>query len=464
MNSALASEPRSLPPLTHRDVLAIALPVVLSNVSTPLIGVVDTAIVGRLPDPAYIGAVAVGSLIFTFVFWLFGFLRMGTTGLTAQAFGAQDRDEILSSIGRALLIAAAIGGALILLQWPIRAAAFALIDGSRLVESLAREYFDIRIWAAPATLANYALFGWFIGLGRTKTALVLQLVLNLTNIVLDWLFVMKFGWEVRGVAFGTVIAEYLAAAVGLALVIAHRRELKARWSWVHVLRAERIRQTTAVNRDIMIRSLALIAVYVWFVAQGARQGDVTLAANSVLMHFITVSAYFLDGLAFAAESLVGRAVGAAHRATFVAAVRITTLWAFVLACAAALVIALFGPQFIDLLTTDPATRATARTYLPWIVIGPPLGVWAFQLDGIFIGATRTAQMRSAMVASLFVFLAGWWLLTPLGNHGLWASLYVHYFARIGSLAYFFPALLRSIKNDGKGSGVDAADVKVPGTQ
>lgn len=449
MSAAQPGGSRTAPPLTHRTVLAVALPVVLSNVSTPLIGVVDTAIVGRLPDPAYIGAVAIGSLIFTFVFWLFGFLRMGTTGLTAQALGANDRDEILSCIGRALLIAAVIGSALIVLQWPIRTVAFALLDGSPLVESLAREYFDLRIWAAPAALANYALFGWFIGLGRTKTALVLQLILNLTNIALDWVFVMHFGWEVRGVALGTLIAEYLAAAIGIALVLRHRRVLGAKWSWAHVFTPTRLTQTLAVNRDILVRSFALICVYMWFVAQGARQGDVALAANAVLMHFITVSAYFLDGLAFAAESLVGRAVGAKNRALFIAATRITTMWAFALACAAALLIALFGPFGIDLLTTDPATRETARAYLPWIIIGPPLGVWAFQLDGIFIGATHTAQMRSAMLYSLAIFLAGWWLLTPFGNHGLWASLYVHYLARIGTLAYFFPALLRSIEVSGK---------------
>ncbi len=442
-----SDHPPSPARLTHRTVVAIALPVILSNVSTPLIGVVDTAVVGRLPDPAYIGAVAVGSLIFTFVFWAFGFLRMGTTGLTAQALGARDHDEVVSSLGRALLIAGSIGCVLLALQWPIREIAFALLQGTTNVESLARSYYDIRIWAAPATLANYALLGWFIGIGRTDLGLVLQLVLNLINMALDALFVLVFGWDVRGVAFGTVLAEIVAAITGLVLALRHARSMHAHWKRSSMLSPEKLRRTIAVNRDIMIRSLALIFVFVWFVAQGARQGDVTLAANAVLMQFIAVSAYFLDGVAFAAEALVGRAIGAAHRASLLAAIRMTTTWAVALALLAALTIAMMGPSLIDLLTIDESTRATARLYLPWVVAAPLLGVWAFQLDGIFIGATRTVEMRNAMLLSLAIFLTGWWLLTPWSNHGLWASLHVHYLARIGTLAYFLPRLVRKVSEE-----------------
>src|SRR5690606_34571961 len=266
------------PLLTHRAVFAIALPVMISNVSTPLLGVVDTAVVGRIPDPAHIGAVALGALVFTFVFWAFGFLRMGTTGLTAQALGSGDNDELAAALGRSLLIALVTGVVLIAAQWPIGAIAFALLDGSERVESLARGYFDVRIWAAPATLANYALLGWLIGLGRTGLALVLQLVLNVTNIVLDVVFVLGFDFGVRGVAFGTVLAEYVAFAVGAALAV---RELAARGARMRrdrVLDGARVRRTLAVNADIMIRSLALILVFVWFVANGAAQGDVVPAA------------------------------------------------------------------------------------------------------------------------------------------------------------------------------------------
>lgn len=433
------------PPLTHRTVLSIAVPVMLSNVSTPLIGVVDTAVVGRFPDPAQIGAVALASLVFTFVFWAFGFLRMGTTGLTAQALGARDDDELLACLGRSLLIALAVGIGLIVLQWPIREAAFALLDGGPQVEPLARDYFDIRIWAAPATLANYALLGWFIGLGRTDIGLVLQLVLNLTNMALDVVFVIGFGWGVSGVALGTLAAELVAAGVGLLIASYFVRDRSGRWSLDRVLRGDRLQRTIAVNRDIMIRSLALIFVFLWFVAQGAKQGEVILAANAVLMHFVSVSAFFLDGLAFAAEALVGRAVGAGRRAAFSAAAFITTVWAAAAAMLLSIVLALAGPVIIDLLTVDPGTRAAARLYMPWAAAAPLLGVWAFQLDGIFIGATRTADMRKAMLASLAIFLAAWWALQPFGNHGLWAAMYVSYVTRIATLMRYYPALLRSVE-------------------
>jgi multidrug resistance protein, MATE family len=417
----------------------------ISNVSTPLIGIVDTAIVGHYPNPVYIGAVAVGALIFTFVFWAFGFLRMGTTGLTAQALGAGDSDELADGLGRALSIAAVAGMTLILLQWPIREIAFRLLGASPEVERLARGYFDVRIWAAPATLANYALLGWFIGLGRTDIGLALQLILNLTNMVLDVTFVWGLGWDVRGVAFGTTLAEYIAAASGLTIATWHlRRRIGGHWALQRILAPARLRRVFFVNGDIMIRSLALITVFVWFTSQGARQGDSVLAGNSILLQFIASCAFFLDGLAFAAEALVGRAIGAAQREGLKIAARMTTLWAVGVAVLLALVLALLGPLFIDGLTVDTSARVAARAYLPWAAAAPLLGVWAYQLDGIFIGATRTADMRNAMLASLAVFLVAWWLLLPMGNTGLWAAFYVHYLARTGSLLYYYPALVRSV--------------------
>ena len=442
-----------LRPVTYRSVGTMALPVIVSNVSTPLIGIVDTGVVGQIPDPAYIGAIAVGALIFSFVFWAFGFLRMATTGLTAQTWGAGDVDEVCANLGRALLVALAAGVALIAVQWPIREIAFAAIDGSPRVELLARRYFDIRIWSAPATLANYALLGWFIGLGRTGTGLALQLVLNVTNICLDALFVLGFGWDVRGVAGGTVLAEYLAAAVGLYIAVRHIRGMGGHWSPARWLDAARLRRTVAVSRDIMIRSLALIFAFAWFTAQGAKQGDVVLAANAVLMHFVSAAAFLLDGFAFAAEALVGRAMGAARRAGVREAVRLTTVWAAGTALVIAVMMAVLGALFVDVLTVDPAARAAARVYLPWAVAGPLLGVWAYQLDGIFIGATRAADMRRAGLASLAIFLAAWWALTPFGNHGLWAAMCVHWIARAGTLLYYYPALIRSVPGNGDfGSG------------
>src|ERR1700722_16762807 len=238
--------------LTHREMLAIAVPVMLSNVSTPLIGVVDTAVVGRIGDPAYIGAAAIGGLIFTFVFWGFGFLRMGTTGMTAQALGSGDAAEVAATLGRALLIALGAGIGLMLLQWPIRESAFLAVHASARVDALARGYFDIRIWAAPATLANYALLGWFIGLGRTDIGLILQLVLNLTNMALDMLFVLGFGWDVRGVALGTLLAEVCACAVGIVIAWRHMRAMGGYWSAPRILLPAQLKRTFAVNGDIML--------------------------------------------------------------------------------------------------------------------------------------------------------------------------------------------------------------------
>jgi MATE family multidrug resistance protein len=428
--------------ISHRRVLSIAVPIMLSNLSTPLLGIVDTAVMGRLPDPAHIGAVALGSLIFTFVFWAFGFLRMGTTGLTAQALGAGDAVEVRSSLGRAAVVALAMGVVLLLLQVPIRFVAFRLIDGSEQVEGLARTYFDLRIWAAPATLLNYALLGWFIGLGRAKTALALQLVLNVVNASLDLLFVIGFGWGVAGVAAGTALAEGVAAVAGLALAARVLQQIGGRWERGSIFDRARLTRTLAVNRDIMVRSMALMFVFIWFMARGAAQGDRILAANAVLMHLVSSAAYFLDGLAFAAEALVGRAVGAADRAMLWAAAKVSTGWAAAIACALSLAYLAFGGGFIDWLTVDAGTRAVAKQHLGWAVAAPIAGVWAFQLDGIFIGATRTVQMRDAMVFSLGIFLLGWWLLLPLGNHGLWASLFIHYMARTLTLGRHAPALFR----------------------
>lgn len=431
-------------PVSHRAILAIAAPIMISNLSTPLLGIVDTGVIGQIPDASLIGAVALGALVFTFVFWAFGFLRMGTTGLTAQALGAIDAGEIRASLGRALLISLLIGVCLILVQWPVRELAFMLLEGTERVESLAAAYYNIRIWSAPATLANYALLGWFIGLGKARIALLLQLILNVSNMLLDAWFVLGLDMGVSGVAIGTVIAEYLAAATGLVIAARHLRGIGGRWEASRLFEPRRIARTMAVNRDIMIRSLSLIFAFSWFMAQGAKQGELILATNAVLMHFVSVSAYFLDGFAFAAEALVGRAVGAAHRAGLSQAARMTTWWAAGVALLATLFLALTGTTIVDILTVEPGVRSLAREFLPWAVLAPLVGVWCFQLDGIFIGATRTADMRNAMLIAAGIFLVAWYALTPFGNHGLWAALYVHYAARSLTLLYYFPGLRRSV--------------------
>ncbi len=434
-------------PATTRRVLGIALPIMLSNVSTPLLGVVDTAVVGRLPGPAPLGAVALGSLIFSFVFWAFGFLRMGTTGLTAQAEGAGDAVEVRAALGRALLLALGIGLALIAFRRPITELALRLVHGTPAVETLTRGYVSLRIFAAPATLASFALLGWFIGLGKARVALALQLVLNLTNVVLDAWFVLGLGWGVRGVAAGTLVAELVAAGAGLALALrelGHRGGLGGKATRARVRDGAGLRRTVAVGGDILVRTLALVFAFAWFTDRGARAGELVLAANAVLMQLVNVAAYFLDGLAFAAETLVGKAVGARDRRLFDAAVRRTTELAAMVAVGITAIFTLAGPAFVDALTTDPEVRAFARRFLPWAAAGPLAGVWAYQLDGVFIGATRTRALRNAALAATGIFLGGWWLLQGFGNHGLWASLHVHYAARLGTLALAYPALRASV--------------------
>jgi len=428
--------------LRHRDVLAIALPMIFSNVTTPLIGAVDTAVIGQLGSAPLIGAVAVGATIFTFFYWAFGFLRMGTTGLTAQASGAVRQREVLATLYRALLVAGAAGLAIIVLQGAIAAAAFTLMGASADVNTAARTYFDIRIWSAPAALVNYALVGWFIGLGRAGMAFRLQLLLNLTNIGLDALFVLGFGWGIAGVAAGTLIAETGAAVVGIAVALRAAEGVKLR-AW-RVFNAGKLKRMIAVNGDIMIRTLSLLFAFSFFTAQGARSGDLILAANAVLMHFLSVSAYFLDGVAYATEALTGKAIGARDPKRFSAAVRLSSIWAAALSLATGAAFWLAGGAIIDVMTVNTAVREVAKEYLFWAALAPLIGVACFQLDGIFIGATRTRDMRNMMLISLAVYLGAWALLTPLlGNHGLWAALMVLFVVRALTLAWRFPALERA---------------------
>lgn len=431
-------------PITHRSVLAVAVPVVLSNLTTPMLGLVDTAVMGQLGDPKYIGAVAVGALIFTFLYWAFGFLRMGTTGLTAQAHGAADGTEVRAALARALAIAAVAGALLILLQLPLKTLSFHLVPGSAEVESLAADYFSIRIWSAPFALANYALLGWFIGLQRARTALALQVILNGVNAGLDALFVLGFGWGVAGVALGTLIAEVTAALAGLVIAATTLRGIAGTWARKALLDLPRLAQTIAVNRDIMVRTLLLMFAFAFFTAQGAAAGNVVLAANAVLMQFVSLAAFFLDGFAFAAEALVGHALGAKTRRALVEAVKLSSLWSGGIALGLSLAFATGGPPFIDFLTVDAAVRAAAREFLPWAAALPLISFACYQLDGTFIGATRTAEMRNAAVLSLAAFLILWWVLRPFGNHGLWAALTLFNIARAVFLGRYYPRLVRAV--------------------
>jgi len=429
----------------HRDIRRLAGPIILSNLSTPLLGAVDTAVMGHLPDAAYLGAVAVGSVIFSFLYWGFGFLRMGTTGFTAQAHGAHDRDELRACLGRPLILAVAIGTLLILLQWPIGAVAFALMEASAKVEAFAGTYFAIRIWSAPFALVNYAVLGWLLGTQRARHALVLQVALNGINIALDLLFVAGLGYTIGGVAAASLIAEIAAAGLGLGLCAHLLRRTGGSWSRARLLERTALIRLFRVNRDIFLRTLSLIFAFAYFTAKGAEFGETTLAANAVLMQLQNVLSYGLDGFAHAAETLVGSAFGARDRRAFRAAVRASTVWAAGVALGFAAVLAVAGSALVGLFTDIPEVRERALTYLPWMIASPFVSIWAFQLDGIFIGATRTRVMRNAMLACVALYVAAVWLLTPvLANHGLWLALILFLGARGASLGVAYPALDRRV--------------------
>ncbi len=427
--------------ITHGRVLRIAGPIVLANATVPLLGAVDTAVVGQLGDPTSLGAVGIGAAILAMLYWAFGFLRMSTSGLAAQAQGAGDMGERSAVLMRALILGGLAGLALILAQAALFAGAFALSPASTGVETLARDYLAIRIWGAPATIALYALTGWLVGLERTRGVLVLQLWQNGLNIVLDLWFVLGLGWGVSGVAAATLIAEWTGLILGLWLArdafgpavrdgLARLRDRLA------------LRRMFSASRDIMVRTILLQLSFTSFVFLGARFGDVPLAANQVLLQFLAITAYALDGFAFAAEALVGQAIGARSAGKTRAAGRIAMQWGFGGAVALAAVFALFGPGIIDLMTTSPDVREAARVYLPWLVAAPLIGVAAWIYDGIFIGALLTGDMVRAMFASVTVYGVAICILVPLaGNHGLWAALMVLNGTRTLTLWRLYPKVL-----------------------
>ena len=431
--------------LSHRQVLALAGPIILSNMTAPLVGIVDTAVVGHLPNPAFIGAVALGAAVFSFVFWSFGFLRMGTTGFVAQAQGMGDQREIRTVLARGLLLAVALGTGLIVLQDAVVHIALAVLDSTPEIESLTAEYIRLRIWAAPAALSNYALLGVLIGLQRSGLVLLLQLLLNLANMGLDVLFVVGLGFAVRGVALASVLSEYLAALVGLWVI--YRALWPSRQPWFYPLWDSRAWWgLVSVNLNIFLRTLFLSVAFFYFTLVGARFGPTILAANAVLIQYINLMAFGLDGFAHAAEALTGGAYGARQRTRFIQAVRLSTAWAFATAVLYSILYWSFGAELAALLTDHPPVLEAAAQYLPWLAVAPLLSVWSFQLDGIFIGTTRAREMRNAALISLLLFipctelLAGQW-----GNHGLWLALMVLMLLRASSLLYYFPRLLAPLR-------------------
>ncbi len=438
-----------LGPITRLEVLRRAWPIILANASVPLLGLVDTAVIGNFGDIADLGAIAFGALIFSFVYWGFGFLRMSTTGFVAQASGAGDEAEVRATLQRAFVTAGVLGVTVIALQWPIVTGALWLLDGSANVEALAADYFGIRIWAAPATLGTFALMGTLIGLGRSRTLLLLQLLLNGTNIVLDIWFAGALGWGAKGIALGTAIAEWTSFLVACLIVL---RALKARhrddeplFSMARLRDAAKFRRMLAANSDIMIRTLLLVFGFSWFIRQSSQFGDAVLAANHVLLQLVSFSAFFLDGYAFVAEAIVGESIGSRNRAQFDVAVRRSTELAGATAVLLALAILTLHAPVIAALTDIEPVRLAAHTVVPLAAIYVLCSFAAFQLDGIFIGATRTRDMRDASLLSVVIFVAVCWPLTTIGgNQGLWGAFVVYVCVRAAALLLYYPGLRNSV--------------------
>ncbi|TVP51534.1 MAG: MATE family efflux transporter [Halomonas sp.] len=416
---------------------ALAWPIILSNITVPLLGLVDTAVVGHLPDSRYLAGVTLGATLFSFLYWGFGFLRMGTTGLVAQAMGRESDSDVRNLLGQSLIIAFGIGALLIVFASPLITLGLWLLDGSEVATDLAREYAHIRLWSAPAVLANYAILGWFLGQQNSRVTLMILLLTNSVNIVLDIWFVVGLGMTSNGVAWASVIADYSALAFGGYLVLRQLAQLEG-----HFLR-ERLLALTAyaalfnVNANLFVRTLGLLFAMAFFTAQGARQGDTVLAANAVLLQFIMLISYALDGFAHAAESLIGRAYGRKDWGEFAATVRAAARFSFWTAGAAALLFALGGNALIALLTGLEEVRTTAALYLPWMVAMPLIAVWSYLLDGIFIGTTAVREMRNSIFIGLAAYLPAWWFSQGLGNHGLWLAFMLFTLVRSAVLIYYY---------------------------
>ena len=427
--------------VTTAQVFAIAGPAMVANLTTPLIGIVSTTAIGRLDDAALLGGVAIASVLFDCMFWLFGFLRMSTVAFTAQSLGAGQTQELSAILVRGFIVAGLIGVALIVLQIPLATLLLGAMGGSEGVTRAAKTYFTIRIWSAPLALANYVVLGWLIGQARARLALATQIAINVVNAAATVLLVLVLNAGIAGAAIAAVIGETAGLLLGV-LIAGRLTQGKPAIDRATLFERAKLMRMLAVNRDILIRTAALITAFLFFTAQGARAGDVTLAANAVLNNLLLVSAFFLDGLATAAEQLCGRAYGARDRYAFAGAVRLVVVWGFGFSLAVTAVFALFGPALIDVMTASPEVRRAARDFLLFVTLSPMLAVFAFAYDGVYIGATWARDMRNLMVLSLLIFLAAWFALRSFGNAGLWGAFLVHYAARGGLEALRYPALLR----------------------
>jgi MATE family multidrug resistance protein len=398
----------------------IAAPMILSNISVPLLGMVDTGVTGHLESSVYLGAVAIGGTIFTFLYFGMNFLRMGTTGIAAQNYGAEDYDGLRVSLGQALIVSFTIAIIILLLQIPIAKIAMVLLGGDAETQQHAATYFFVRVWSAPGTLANFALIGWFLGMQNARVPLAIFLTINITNIVLDLVFVIGLGMKVEGVALASVIAEYTGLLVGGALAVSALRKHEGHWPVTRLINLRAYRAFFSVNANLFIRTMALMFTFAFVTAQGARLGPAILAANAVLMNFQNLTSLGLDGIAHAAEAMVGKAVGQKDKASLEHTVKLTLRWSLIFSAGFTLVYLFAGPLIVRILTDLPGVRQTAMTYLPWLIASPLISVWCFLYDGVYVGMTRAREMRNIMLFStIAIFLPLWFLTQSFGNHGLW---------------------------------------------
>ncbi len=424
--------------VTNRMVARIAVPMTLAYLTTPLIGLVDTIVVGQLGDAALLGGLAAGAIVFDVVFASFNFLRSGTTGLVSQAFGRNDRAEEQAIFWRALILAMLIGSLLVVLTPFIATGGAWFIAGEPRVSEALQAYVSIRLISAPLALGNYAILGYVLGRAEGSLGLALQFAINLTNISLSIWLGLGLGWGLEGVAWGTVIAEAVGFALGIAIVTTRFGRLGPMRPGA-LRDMGRLKAMLALNRDIMIRSFVLLGAFALLARQGAQLGTATLAANAVLMNFFLVAGYFLDGFATAAEQLAGRAVGARYRPAFDKAVKLTAIWGFALAGLLSLFFLLAGDGLVAFITNAPEVRALAREYLPWAALTAVSGVLAFQMDGVYIGATWSRDMRNMMLLSFALYAVALFAFGPVfGNHGIWAALHVFLLARGFSLLAILP--------------------------
>lgn len=413
-----------------RQILHIALPSIVSNITVPLLGLIDVAIVGHLGATAYIGAIAVGGMLFNIIYWIFGFLRMGTSGMTSQAYGKRDLPEVVRLLLRSVGIGLVVALCLIILQVPIRQAAFLVIHPTNEVKELATLYFHICIWGAPAMLGLYGLSGWYIGMQNSRVPMYIAITQNIVNIVASLSLVYLCNMKVEGVALGTLIAQYAGFIMGLVLWMRHYGKLRKYIVWKGLLQKAAMVRFFQVNRDIFLRTLCLVAVTLFFTSAGASQGEVILAVNTLLMQLFTLFSYVMDGFAYAGEALSGRYIGAQNREAFKDTVRRLFVWGGVMAVLFTLVYALGGNAFLGLLTDDKEVITAADTYFYWALAIPVAGIAAFIWDGIFIGATATRGMLLSMAVAAISFFALYYGFRPiLANHALWLAFLTYLFMR-----------------------------------